>query len=91
MPRGMHCPLLDKKCIEQECMFWTHLRGTHPQSGEAMDEYDCAIVWQPILLVENAQKMREAGAAVESLRNEFVKLGSRADEKRGMIEINQRR
>ena len=78
IPRGTHCPLLDKKCIQQDCMFWTHLVGHHPQTGTAMDEWDCAIVWQPILLVENAQKMREAGAAVESFRNEVVKLSMSA-------------
>ncbi len=77
-------------------MFWTLLRGTHPQTGVAIDEYDCAIVWQPILLVENAQKMREAGAAVESLRNEFVKLASRVrsdqhNHGQAMIEIEQGR
>ena len=76
IPRGTFCPLIKEECIQNKCMFWTHLRGTHPQTGAPMDEYDCAIYWQPILLVENAQKMREAGAAVESFRNAVVQISS---------------
>ena len=69
---GRHCPLLDKTCIMQECVFWTQLRGTHPQTGVEMDEYDCAIKWLPILLVENAKENRQTAASVDSFRNEMV-------------------
>lgn len=81
IPRGDFCPLIKEKCIQDKCMFWTKLVGYHPQTGAPIDEWDCAIVWAPILLVENAQKMREAGAAVESFRNEVVKLSMAAQTK----------
>jgi hypothetical protein len=48
---------------------WVHIRGKHPQSGADMDMPDCSLKWLPILLIENAQEVRQAAAAVESQRN----------------------
>ena len=31
------------------------------------------MAWQPILMIENSQQTRQAGAAIESFRNEMVK------------------
>ena len=67
------CPMLKKPCIEHECMWFIQLRGTHPQTGEPLDEWDCTMVMQPLLLIENSQQQRQTGAAVESFRNEMVK------------------
>lgn len=67
------CPLLKKPCIEHDCKFWTGVRGTHPQTGEEIDEEGCAIGWLPVLLIENSQQQRQTGAATESLRNEVAK------------------
>ena len=78
IPRGDFCPLIKETCIQAKCMFWVHLLGKHPQTGEPVDEWDCAIYWGPLLQVENAKYMREAGAAVESFRNEVVKLSLQA-------------
>lgn len=66
------CPLLKKPCIEQDCMWWVKVRGSHPQTGEALDEGDCAISWQPFLMIDNTAQQRSTGAAVESFRNEMV-------------------
>ena len=70
---GTFCPILKKECIEFKCKFWDHLLGKSPQTGQPIDEYDCAIKWLPMLLIENAQQSRQTGAAVESFRNEMVK------------------
>jgi hypothetical protein len=67
------CPLLKKACIEGRCKFWVHIRGKHPQSHAELDMPDCAIKWLPVLLLENAQQVRQAGAAIESARNEQVR------------------
>lgn len=67
------CPLLKKPCIEDGCRFWTHVLGTHPQTGNPVDHFDCAIPWIPILLVETAKEVRQGAAATESFRNEAVK------------------
>lgn len=70
---GEYCPLIRKKCIEHQCKFFIHLLGKNPQSTATIDNWDCAIVFLPILLIEGAQQTRQAGAAIESFRNEAVK------------------
>jgi len=54
------------------CPWWKHVRGTNPNTGEDVDSWQCAIAWLPMLLIENAQQSRSAGAATESMRNEIV-------------------
>ena len=74
---GMMCPLQrqDVSKVCHKCEWYIQLRGAHPQTGEAMDKWGCSIAFLPILMIENAQQSRQAGAAVESFRNEFVKAG----------------
>ncbi len=70
---GDACPFLGgQPCIGLKCKMMTQLRGKHPQTGEPIDEWDCAVKWLPVLLIESTQAARESGAAVESLRNEIV-------------------
>ena len=90
------CPMLKKPCIEQECMWFVQIRGTHPQTGEPVDEWDCALVWQPLLLIENSSQQRATGAAVESFRNEMVKANEQSQRllltaaQQQLIERNER-
>ncbi len=49
------------------------IRGTNPNTGEAVDDYGCSVAWLPVLMIENSQQQRQTGAAVESFRNEMVK------------------
>ena len=72
------CPLMQSVCIEDgeivngelhACKFWIKVTGKHPQSGAEVDHFDCAHAWMPILLIDNTQRQRETGAAVESFRN----------------------
>ncbi len=71
---GTHCPLLNKECIQFKCVFWIQLRGTSPQTGQEIDEYNCAIAWLPMLLIENAKEVRQGAAATESFRNVMLEL-----------------
>ena len=67
------CPLLGgKPCVESRCKFWIHLRGKDPQSMNEIDQQDCSIAWLPILLIENAQFVRQTAAAVDDLKNQTV-------------------
>lgn len=68
-----YCPLLRKPCIEHKCAWYTHMQGMNPQTGQPVDEWKCALVWLPLLLVENASMVRQNKAAVESFRNEMLK------------------
>lgn len=65
----MKCPLLNKKCIEAKCKFWTHLYGKNPQGEGMIDAYDCAISFLPILLVENAQMIRNSASSTDKVAN----------------------
>jgi hypothetical protein len=69
---GTLCPLIGEDCRGLECSWYTQIRGQNPQTGEAIDEWGCAVTWLPTLLIENAQMQRQTGAAVESFRNESV-------------------
>lgn len=66
------CPLLRKPCIEHQCAWFIQIRGQHPQTGESIDQHDCSMVIQPLLLIENSAQQRSTGAAIESFRNEMV-------------------
>jgi len=70
---GKFCPLIKKDCIGLKCSWMMQVRGKHPQTGEEIDEWGCAVTWMPILTIENSHQQRQTGAAVESFRNEMVK------------------
>lgn len=79
------CPMMGgEPCVEEgsirngelvKCRFWVTVMGSNPQTGETVNNGDCAVAWMPILLIENSRVNRETGAAVESLRNEGVSTG----------------
>jgi hypothetical protein len=73
---GMICPLHRKDMAEvcHCCPLWIKIRGKHPQSSAEIEEWNCALAWLPVLLIENAQMARQTGAAVESFRNEMVEI-----------------
>ena len=70
-----NCPLDKfKPCRQLDCAWYIQLRGTNPNTGQAVDDWGCAMAWLPILTIENSQQQRQTGAAVESFRNEVVKI-----------------
>ena len=68
------CPLIQKKCKEHKCKFYIQMIGMHPNTGENVNMYECAVNWIPTLLIENSKHQRESGAAIESFRNEMVRM-----------------
>lgn len=74
---GTYCPLLKKDCIGLQCNWFIQIRGTNPNTGADVDEWGCSIAWLPHLLIENANQTRQAGAAVESMRNESVRMAEK--------------
>lgn len=73
MKPGNFCPLLKKDCVGLQCNWFIQIRGLNPNTGQEVDEWGCSIAWLPHLLIENANQTRQAGAATESFRNEFVR------------------
>ncbi len=74
---GDFCPLINGKCKQFECKFWSQIKGKNPQTGQEIDEWECTITMLPFLLLENSQQSRHVGAAVESFRNVSVEQTQR--------------
>ncbi len=72
------CPLWRGPCKEHACRWYIQVLGANPQTGEQMNQWDCAITWMPLLLIENSQQQRQTCGAVESFRNEMVKSNDRS-------------
>jgi len=69
-----NCPLNDfNPCKQFDCAWFIQIRGKDAQTGEEKDEYGCAIAYLPLMMIENSQQTRQAGASIESFRNEMVK------------------
>ena len=69
-----NCPLNGfKKCKQFDCAWFIQIKGKHPQTGGEVDEYGCAMAMLPLLMIENSRQTNQAGAAIESFRNEMVK------------------
>jgi len=74
-PENLYCPLWQKTMVKvcHTCPLWIQLRGKNSNTGLEVDEWVCSLASLPMLLIENAQQTRQAGAATESMRNEIVK------------------
>jgi hypothetical protein len=68
-----YCPLIKKKCKEHGCKFYVQIMGKNPNTGQEISEWNCAVSWLPMLLIEGSQQTRQMGSAIESFRNEMVK------------------
>lgn len=64
--------------VEHSCPKWVRVMGSNPQTGELVDKYGCSDSIIPMLLLENSQMQRQTGAAVESFRNEMVRMNELA-------------
>ena len=72
LEQGKFCPLIGKDCLGLQCSWFTQIRGNHPQTGELVDEWGCAVSWMPILLIENSNKQRETNDTIQNFRNETL-------------------
>ena len=68
------CPL-GSKCEEvvdgkiHRCNWFIKLEGKSPQTGKDIDEWRCAIAWQPILAIEQSMQMRGVAVSVQEAGN----------------------
>ncbi len=70
---GKFCPLIGKDCIQLQCSWFTQVRGTHPQTGERVDEWGCAVTWLPLLLMENTKEQISTTDTLADFRDETIK------------------
>lgn len=69
-----NCPLNNfEPCKQLDCAWFIELHGTHPNTGEPLKDWGCAMAMMPMMLIENAKQQHSTAAAVESFRNEMVK------------------
>lgn len=80
LSNGNFCPLIKKDCVELKCAWFTKIQGYDMNTGEQVDEYQCAVTLMPMLLVENSGQQRRTGAAVESFRNEMVRASEQSQQ-----------
>lgn len=68
------CPLNNfEPCRQMECGWFMKVAGTHPNTGEQLEDWGCAVTWLPVMLIENSRQQHSTASAVESFRNEMVK------------------
>jgi hypothetical protein len=74
-PSDEYCPEWKKPMSKvcHRCRRWIQVRGTNPQTGAEVDEWNCAMAILPMLLIDNSRVQRGTQAATESMRNEVVK------------------
>jgi hypothetical protein len=80
LKNGTFCPLIKKDCVGITCAWYTRVQGIDNNTGNQVDNYECAISWLPMLLIENSGQQRSTGAAVESFRNEMVKSNEQSQQ-----------
>jgi hypothetical protein len=69
-----NCPLNSfKPCKQLDCAWFIEIHGMHPNTGEPIKDWGCAMSMMPMMLIENARQQHGTAAAVESFRNEMVK------------------
>lgn len=68
---ALSCREVLSKC---DCPKFVTITGLNPQTGEAINKSGCIDGFMPLLLLENSQMQRQTGAAIESFRNEMLRL-----------------
>lgn len=67
-PLGHTCERAVEGAIER-CAWYTRVVGVDPQTGQDVDDWRCAIAWQPVIMLEVAAKVNTGNATMQSLRN----------------------
>ena len=69
-----NCPLNNfEPCKQLDCAWFIEIHGTHPNTGQPLKDWGCAMAMMPLMLIENARQQHSTASAVESFRNEMVK------------------
>jgi hypothetical protein len=72
LKNGTFCPLVKKDCVGLQCAWYTKVAGYDTNTGKDVEDWQCAVAWLPMLLIENSGQQRQTGSAIESFRNEMV-------------------
>jgi hypothetical protein len=74
-PQDLDCPFWRKSMAKvcHRCPLWTRLLMQHPQTGEQVDRWDCAIALAVVTGVEAGHRTNQLCAVVEDARNNLVR------------------
>lgn len=78
------CPLLNKKCIEHKCAWFTQVSGSNPQTGVEFDRWECSITFIPLLQIEQTKAALGNQAATVEVRNSVAKVAQAAYDSRNI-------
>lgn len=68
------CPLWKGPCKQHECRWYVQIMGHNPNTGADVNQWDCAMAWLPLLLIENSQQQRQTGASTDKVATEVKKF-----------------
>lgn len=75
-----HETAFEKSCfdcvVNKGCQKWVGIEGKNPQTGELIKYWGCSDGMLHLGLLEIAQKINQLGGAVESFRNETLRLNA---------------
>ena len=73
------CPLMKKPMhkVCDKCAWLTEIKGQHPQTGDPIDRWGCAIGWLPMLLLENSKLTMSGNESMQAVRNLLGSAASR--------------
>lgn len=75
---NLDCPLRRAPCTEHKCRWYIQVIGQHPNTGEQINRWDCAIAWLPALMIENSKEQRHTCASVDKFRDEMAQANGLA-------------
>lgn len=58
--------------LECDCPKFVNIKMRNPQTGEMVDKFGCVDGFLPLLLIENSQQTRQAGASIDQLRSDVA-------------------
>jgi len=70
-PLGSECEEIKDNKLHR-CRWYVCLKGKDPQSEKIIDDWQCAMYWNPIMQVEQAQTNRGQTQALCSFRDEMI-------------------
>jgi len=72
---GMICPFHHQSMASvcHLCPLWQLIRGKHPQTGEDIDAWNCALAHLPMLLINSANETRMGVAATQQVANVMLR------------------
>jgi hypothetical protein len=73
MSKTPFCPLIRKDCKEHQCAWYLNIQGENPQTGEVVNNWQCAINAIPLLQIETSRTVRQNHSATVGVREEINK------------------